>query len=597
MPGINCLINPKGITQQTQKTVDDYLQSFGDTFPHLKLVSLLPCREVLITISQHKGYQVWTEEFQGWQIFHELQDNSFLTPAFKDILEQLQNPATALSDIQERWKKYLNQINSGFFLLAVNPVLHKILFANDALARLPVYYSKQNEGFILGRDISFVKAISNQLALNPLFLALYLSLAYVPGRGSFYNEIETIAGGTLGIYDWLSDNLQISSQPELRFVEPKYGISDKKWLAELEETFTTICNSYSSKLPEIISLSGGMDSRCVAGALKRNNLDFAAISFLDADHTAKDDVLIAMQTAKLLEKPHQILRLSPCSPEHYEKLFYLKAGINYLSVTMFLQYLEMILALYPESALFLTGDGGDKVMRYLLPDKQLTDEKQWLDYWYNKNAVFSPKTPAELFGIQQKEIEGYLLNLIFSYPAKDYNYKYAYALLAERSARWAFEGEDRNRYYFRSETPFLDYKFYRLVMQIPMEQKKDNLLYYRFLAGLSPSLAKLKYAHHQWSPAKMQNPFYRCIVNKTRNFRIQYRKPKADIKWQPKFAEQEYLTTQILKQWPNPLLQDIMPGANNIITIEYLQKLTPNQLGTLYTCLRVITDKCSRSSL
>jgi len=58
-------------------------------------------------------------------------------------------------------------------------------------------------------------------------------------------------------------------------------------------------------------------------------------------------------------------------------------------------------------------------------------------------------------------------------------------------------------------------------MQIPMVQKKDNLLYYRFLAALSPVLAKLRYAQHQWSPAKIQNPCYRYLVNKTRNFRIQ----------------------------------------------------------------------------
>ncbi len=233
----------------------------------------------------------------------------------------------------------------------------------------------------MGRDISFVKAISNQLTLDPLFLALYLSLTYVPGRGTFYQEIDTLAGGTLGVYDWLTDELQISSRQELRFIEPLFGRSHKKWLAELVETFTAICVSYHTELPKVVSLSGGMDSRCVAGALQSKNIDFTAISFLDANKDAQDDVLIAVQTAELLKKTHRVLQLSPCAPEHYEKLFSLKAGLNYLSVAMFLQYLEMILALYPESALFLTGDGGDKVMRYLLPDKQLTDEKQWLNYW------------------------------------------------------------------------------------------------------------------------------------------------------------------------------------------------------------------------
>ncbi len=103
--------------------------------------------------------------------------------------------------------------------------------------------------------------------MDPLFLALYLSLTYVPGRGTFYQEIDTLAGGTLGIYDWLTDELQISSQQELRFIEPLFGRSDKKWLAELVETFTAICVSYRTELPKVVSLSGGMDSRCVANFL------------------------------------------------------------------------------------------------------------------------------------------------------------------------------------------------------------------------------------------------------------------------------------------------------------------------------------------
>ena len=306
----------------------------------------------------------------------------------------------------------------------------------------------------MGRDISWVKAISDQLTLNPLFMALYLSNAYIPGRGTFYQEIDTLASGTFAIYDWLTDDLQMISQPNMRFVEPLAGRAEKKRLNELVETFMDVCVSYRTKLPKLLSLSGGMDSRCVAGALQQKSIDFVPISFLDFQKEVKDDVLIASQIAELYHKSHNVIQLSLCEPEHYEKLFYLKAGLNYLPVAMFLQYLEKILAQYPQSALFLTGDGGDKVMRYLLPDKELADEKQWLNYWYSQNAIIPTKDSAAIFGIPEKEMDEYLLNHLSTYPTGNYNHKYVSAILAERSARWAFEGEDRNRYFFRSETPF-----------------------------------------------------------------------------------------------------------------------------------------------
>ena len=589
MPGINCLINAKGITPQNRNTIDLHLQRFGATFPHLQLANFMPCSEVLLTFSQHQGYQVYTESYNGWQIFHELQDDVLITQTVTDILEQVENNSISLANLRKSWNMLLHNTYESFFLLAVNPDLHKIIFANDALARLPIYYTQQKDCFILGRDISWVKAISDQLTLNPLFMALYLSNAYIPGRGTFYQEIDTLASGTFAIYDWLTDDLQMISQPNMRFVEPLACGAEKKRLNELVETFMDVCVSYRTKLPKLLSLSGGMDSRCVAGALQQKSIDFVPISFLDFQKEVKDDVLIASQIAELYHKSHNVIQLSLCEPEHYEKLFYLKAGLNYLPVAMFLQYLEKILAQYPQSALFLTGDGGDKVMRYLLPDKELADEKQWLNYWYSQNAIIPTKDSAAIFGIPEKAMDEYLLNHLSTYPTGNYNYKYASAILAERSARWAFEGEDRNRYFFRSETPFFDFRFYQLAMQIPMEQKKDNVLYYNFLYALSPSLAKLRYARYQWSPAKMRNIFYRILVNQTRKIRLKYRSHKEAINHQQSFAEQDYIINWILEQSQKSIVKEIMPGAKSFLNLEYLQNLSPSQLGTLFTSISVIT--------
>ena len=91
MPGINCLINAKGITPQNRNTIDLHLQRFGATFPHLQLANFMPCSEVLLTFSQHQGYQVYTESYKGWQIFHELQDDVLITQTVTDILEQVEN--------------------------------------------------------------------------------------------------------------------------------------------------------------------------------------------------------------------------------------------------------------------------------------------------------------------------------------------------------------------------------------------------------------------------------------------------------------------------------------------------------------------------
>ena len=74
MPGINCLINAKGITPQNRNTIDLHLQRFGATFPHLQLANFMPCSEVLLTFLSIRAIR-FIQRVVCWQIFHELQDD------------------------------------------------------------------------------------------------------------------------------------------------------------------------------------------------------------------------------------------------------------------------------------------------------------------------------------------------------------------------------------------------------------------------------------------------------------------------------------------------------------------------------------------
>jgi asparagine synthase (glutamine-hydrolysing) len=56
--------------------------------------------------------------------------------------------------------------------------------------------------------------------------------------------------------------------------------------------------------------------------------------------------------------------------------------------------------------------------------------------------------------------------------------------------KWLFEGEDRNRFYFWSGSPFYSIQFFTYAMNCPDSQKSRYLLYRRVLEELSPLAAE-----------------------------------------------------------------------------------------------------------
>jgi len=95
--------------------------------------------------------------------------------------------------------------------------------------------------------------------------------------------------------------------------------------------------------------------------------------------------------------------------------------------------------------------------------------------------------------------------------------KYVHFLISERTMKWLFEGEDRNRYFFWSVSPFYSNKFFDYAMNCSDEIKKDYKLFSVFLNKLSPEMASVKNANWDLpiTSAKLKSFF---LKNKIRSY-------------------------------------------------------------------------------
>ena len=91
------------------------------------------------------------------------------------------------------------------------------------------------------------------------------------------------------------------------------------------------------------------------------------------------------------------------------------------------------------------------------------------------------------------ELKEYLNNL----PGKNADLKYKHFLVFERALHWLFEGEDRNRNYIWSTSPFYSPAFFNLVHSLPEKTKRNFDLFRKFMNLVDPKLNMINNAN--WS--------------------------------------------------------------------------------------------------
>ena len=159
----------------------------------------------------------------------------------------------------------------------------------------------------------------------------------------------------------------------------------------------------------------------------------------------------------------------------------MKTGLNYLSMSFIIQFLDKLRSTYGSGMTYITGDGGDKLLVDLRPKKSLRSLSDLVQYIVSRHQRFSLEDVSRMTGIPECDIIHGISKHVGSYPEPDWDSKYVHFVIFERGRRWLFEGEDRNRNFFWHLAPFYGIQFFRYAMNCPDEQKANHRLYKELL--------------------------------------------------------------------------------------------------------------------
>lgn len=483
------------------------LQSI-DSLLHFKKYDrkiLLSDRFYFLGSTAYEEYPITSFENDKFIIFLEGQiynkDNNLLKVELINLAELIFQSHNKKNDQIIRW---LLNTDGDFIVFVLNKKYHTISIFNDALGHLPLYYYKTEKELVISRELRFITTLLNENKFNRMALAQNLLLGYSLGKRTFLENIYRLEPATIVNILLNESQINIKNIYKFNFEEKdnkERNIKDN--INQLVSIFSEACKSRATirnGFKNILSLSGGLDSRTVGSCLHYNNIPFYSATKLIG---YEKETETAKQIANIFNSEWTLFRLDPPKGKDYLKLLKIKNGLNYLTMSSQLSYLEKINETYGTKVNLFTGDGGDRVIAFLKPYKTLKNIDELFNSIISTFKIIPLDDVVAITEVQKNELIDDIKNHLLSYPEKDFNQKYVHYNI-DWDIAWGTEGIDRNRFYVWPATPLWSIQFFKYAMNCLDEQKKYYKLYRKFLHKLSPKAANIKYANYNTSLISME---------------------------------------------------------------------------------------------
>jgi asparagine synthase (glutamine-hydrolysing) len=409
---------------------------------------------------------------------------------------ELKDSVFAADGAQERLADWLRKADGDFVVILFHKQTKNVFIINDIFGRLPLYYWQTPHKFVLTRELRFITDFMDLKRFDRMALAQHLLIGYPLGERTLLENVQRLPPATSIRIRKAQTRIDIDHLYRFN-CEPKADSrrSVKDNAAELAVLFSRSCAARA--VPDgktVVSLSGGFDSRAIAACFHKAGIPLRCATFLDPSRRAESDVATARQVASLFGAEWKLLSLSPPPPSDILKLLRIKNGMNPLYMSFLLAFLDQIRTSWGSKVVFVSGEIGDRLLPDRRPSVDFAGVAEVVGHLISQDPKFSLDMVSALTALEPADILAELRDHVSSYPEQDWIQKYVHFVTYERIFKWLTEGEDRNRCFFWSATPYSGYEFFDSAMRCPDEQKSYYGLYREFLLQLSPAAAAIEHA-------------------------------------------------------------------------------------------------------
>lgn len=501
---------------------------------------------------------------------------------FESVVTELKT--LSAENLDEKLSSYAFNLDGEFYLYKIDITKSQIAVFGDHLNRLPLYFGSENQQWVISRQIK-IAYLFLKPKINSLNLAEFMVFDYNLADRTWFENIFCLQLDDFIQIDAANNILQVKKKKTTYNFEDKTKIKNTEaLLEEMAEIFTKACSD-RAETTNVLSMSGGMDSRSVAAGLVKCKKPLLGVTFENAEKTALYDGIIAKEIADALTIKWQKISLTQESFNcDTASLMKVKMSIQPCRFYFLYQFCNEVSKKFGSTITFFTGDGGDKVFPDLSKNLKFDNDLKLFKLIIKENHEFTINLASKIIGVSEKELENQIFSYIKDLPATTSAGKLEQFTLRARMKRYIFEGEDRNRNYFWSTTPFLSKEFFSLMMRLDPEIKRQKNFYFDFIAHINHDVASIR--NENFSKGKLQigKGLY-SFVKKLSN-RYLSRKSKEYLKsifkssTSPNASAKQYIL-EINKLLPVNTLLDEKNIASS------LNSYSTGQLSLLLTYLKV----------
>jgi len=262
---------------------------------------------------------------------------------------------------------------------------------------------------------------------------------------------------------------------------------------EFAELLVATCRAYgrSAGGTNVLSLSGGYDSRVVGAAYRKAGIELVATTFRNTAIQRARETDTARRIASALDLPWTCVDLDPAGVEDLERLTELKDGLNAVDNAYILAYLRELVSRWGRGATYVTGDGGGYVFKTTAPAGDFGSVEAVVE-WISRDSTFTPlETAAALMHVHPDDLRHEIHRVVASFPEARLAKRAMHWRVLERGRKMNFEGEDRTRFYLWQTAPLYARPVFVHCMQIPDRMKHWKRFVAACVNRLSPATARV----------------------------------------------------------------------------------------------------------
>lgn len=395
---------------------------------------------------------------------------------------------------------WLADTDGDFVIYGLNKNTMDFVILNDFLGRLPFYYCKSTHEMIGSREIQMISYVQDNASKDPKFdpmgVAQFLLFSHTLGKRTLLNEVSRLEPASILMISSSSSKVDMQNMYAFNFEDREHANKKiRKNARELARLFNQACETrVDQNAKNIISLSGGFDSRAVGACINKGKTRLYAVTSPEPNWKpvvgGSSETEVAKQLSEIWNIDCDTYDIMTPKADNMITLLKMKNGLTYLAHSFLPRFLEEIKRNNPSSPInFFTGHGGDVSFTNLSFDIPNIDS--CVGGIIGVKGRLPLRLVAALTNIQVAEIRKEIRNILESYPEESPSAKLVHFLFFENNAKFSFEIEDVNRFYFWSVAPFYSVPFFRYIFNCSDKDKEKLALYREFLDSISPAAASV----------------------------------------------------------------------------------------------------------